>query len=73
MRVSDVQEIVVNGHALGLGGYLEIGLYDTMIDLGLGLIGAVLFVPLGVHYIKHRGKSKIVACIIPVFHSKHRS
>ena len=72
LRFSDVQEVIVDGSPLGVGGYLEIGLYDTMIDLGLGLAGALFFAPVGFRYLKSRGKSRIAACVIPVFQGAKR-
>ena len=44
ITISNIQDVVVNGESLGLGGYLDIGLYDTMGDLIVNLIGAVLCV-----------------------------
>ena len=51
--------------ALGLGGYLDIGLYDTMEDLFVNFIGAVTFSVIGYFYIKHRGKGKLARAFIP--------
>lgn len=56
-NISDVQ---VNGQSLGLGGYLDIGLYDTMEDLFVNLIGALIFSLIG--FFRSRGqKVKIIA------------
>ena len=38
--MDQIQEVMVNGQALGLGGYLDIGLVDTMEDLFVNFIGA---------------------------------
>lgn len=35
ITISNIQDVVVNGESLGLGGYLDIGLYDTMFVLML--------------------------------------
>ena len=51
---------------LGFDGYLDIGLYDTMADLFVNFIGAVVFSTIGYFYIKHRGKGKLAAALIPV-------
>ena len=40
----------------GLGGYLDIGLIDTMEDLVVNFIGAVVFSVFGFLYVKNRGK-----------------
>ena len=54
----DINAVTVNGQELGLGGYLDIGLYDTMADLFVNFIGAVVFSVLGYVYIRQRGKGK---------------
>ena len=51
--------------ALGLGGYLDIGLLDTMEDLFVNFIGALTFSVFGYFYIKHRGKGRIAKAFIP--------
>lgn len=33
IHLNDITQAAVNGHDLGLGGYLDIGLIDTMEDL----------------------------------------
>lgn len=47
------------------GGYLDIGLNDTMKDLFVNFIGAVLFSIIGFLYIKNRGKYKFAEKFIP--------
>ena len=49
-----------------LGGYLDIGLIDTMKDLQVNCIGAIAFSIIGFFYVKHRGKGKLAAALIPV-------
>ncbi len=49
------------------GGFLDIGLYDTMKDLFVNFIGAVVFSIVGFFYIKQRGKGAIASQFIPVF------
>ena len=53
--VQDITEVLVNGRDLGLGGYLDIGLIDTMNDLFVNFVGAVLFSIIGYFYVKSRG------------------
>ena len=64
-----VDTIVVTGdgtqHALGLGGYLDIGILDTMKDLLVNFIGAVVFSTIGYFYVKNRGKGKFAPQFIP--------
>ena len=51
--------------ALGLGGYLEIGIIDTMKDLFVNFIGAVVFSFIGYFYVKEKGKGKVANRFIP--------
>ena len=62
---SNINEVLINGEALGVGGYLDIGLYDTMKDLIVNFIGAVIFSIIGFFYIKNRGNGKIARNFIP--------
>jgi len=41
--IGDIQSVIVNGIDIGLGGYLDIGLHDTMIDMLVCALGVVLF------------------------------
>lgn len=61
--ISDINETVVNGEALGVAGYLDVGLYDTMKDLFVNFIGAVVFSVIGFIYVKNRGKKKSIAAL----------
>ena len=63
--ISNIQDVVVNGESLGLGGYLDIGLYDTMGDLIVNLIGAVVFSVIGYFHQKHRKKSVVTQLFVP--------
>jgi hypothetical protein len=63
--IMGITEVTVNGHELGLGGYVDIGLYDTMQDLFVNFIGAFLFSVCGYFYVKHKGKGRIVSGLIP--------
>ena len=56
----------MNGESLGLGGYLDIGLIDTMKDLIVNFIGAVVFSIIGYIYVKTRGKGRFAKRFIPV-------
>lgn len=51
--------------ALQLGGYLDIGLRDTMMDMLVNLIGAVVFSVIGYFYVKTKGKGKLAKHFIP--------
>lgn len=64
--VSGITDVTVNGQSLGLGGYLDIGLIDTMKDLFVNFIGAVVFSVIGFFYVKSRGKHRFATHFIPV-------
>ena len=69
--ITDV--IVVSGGkeiSLGLGGYLDIGLLDTMKDLFVNLIGAVVFSIVGYFYVRSRGEGRFAGRFIPQVLSK---
>ncbi|MDD6319740.1 MAG: hypothetical protein PUA63_02605 [Oscillospiraceae bacterium] len=53
---------------LGLGGYLDIGLLDTMEDLFVNFIGAFVFSIIGYFYVRSRGKNRFAKRFIPVVH-----
>lgn len=63
--IENITNTTVNGIDLGINGYLDIGLYDTMEDLFVNFIGAVVFSFFGYFYIKKRGKGKIAKQFIP--------
>lgn len=63
--IDEIKSIVVNGHSIDVEGYLDIGLYDTMKDLFVNFIGAVVFSIIGYFYIKTRGKGRIARLFIP--------
>ena len=66
VTISDIHSVQVDGQDLGLDGYLDIGLYDTMEDLFVNFIGAVTFSIIGFFYLKQRGKGRFARQFIPV-------
>ena len=66
-NITDVIVVQADGTqtALGLGGYLDIGLLDTMKDLFVNFIGAVGFSFIGYFYVKNRGKGWFAKRFIP--------
>ncbi len=42
--IEGIGEVIINGKPLGLGGYLDIGLIDTMKDMMVEAIGAIIYV-----------------------------
>ena len=68
----DVQSVVINGEQWNLGGYLDIGLIDTMKDLIVNFIGAVVFSVIGILYLKNRERGKLAASLIPQVRNKDK-
>lgn len=60
-----IDSVVINGQDWNLGGYLDVGIVDTMKDLMVNFIGAVVFSIVGILYLKQRGKGKLAASLIP--------
>lgn len=65
-----IESVVINGEEWNMGGYLDIGLIDTMKDLIVNFIGAVVFSLIGIAYLKQRGKGRIAASLIPIVKRK---
>ena len=59
--------VVANGEQipLGVGGYLDVGILDTMKDLVVNFVGAVVFSFIGYFYVKGRGKGRFARRFIP--------
>ena len=70
VMIRDITDVVVvtgSGEeiSLGLGGYLDIGLLDTMKDLLVNFVGALIFSFIGYFYVKNRGKGWFASRFIP--------
>jgi hypothetical protein len=55
--------IIVDSISIGgvtFPGYLDIGLFDTMADLFVNFVGALVFSVCGFFYVKNRGKSRFI-------------
>ena len=65
VAIEGITDVAVNGQSLGLGGYLDIGLIDTMKDLLVNFVGAVVFSVIGFFYVKRRGEGKFARNFIP--------
>ena len=61
VAVKGIQDVVINGESLGLGGYLDIGIIDTMKDLFVNFIGAVVFSVTGFFYARSKGEKRTAA------------
>ena len=70
VTIDNITSVAVNGQDLGFNGYLDIGLYDTMKDLFVNFVGAVVFSTIGYFYIKHRGQGKLAKAFIPTITEK---
>ena len=72
-KVTQVRDIISttvetsDGRVIVMQGYLDIGLLDTVKDLFVNFIGAVVFSVIGYLYVRRRGKGRIAAQFIPVF------
>lgn len=63
--MENISDVTVSGHDLGLGGYLDIGLIDTMQDLFVNFIGALVFSVLGYFFVKNKNDDSVVVKLIP--------
>ncbi len=67
--LKDITDVIVVSEgeeiSLGLGGYLDVGLLDTMKDLFVNFIGALVFSIIGYFYVKSRGKGTFARRFIP--------
>ena len=73
ITVDDIADVIIvhsdgSQEALGLGGYLDIGINDTMKDLMVNFVGAVVFSIIGYFYVKQKGKGSFAARFIPRVH-----
>ncbi len=68
VKVKDIEKTEIyskDGNKTTIKGYLDVGLYDTIKDLFVNLIGAAFFSVIGYLYIKNRDKYKFVERLIP--------
>lgn len=68
IHIKDISDVIIvhsNGtqQALGVGGYVDVGITDTMHDLFVNLVGAVVFSIIGYIHLAYKGK--IAAVFIP--------
>ena len=68
--INNIKNVMINGKDLGLGGYLDIGLFDTMKDLWVNFLGALVFSIIGFFYIKHKGQGRVANRFIPKLKQK---
>ena len=70
VKIDGIQDVILvledgSQRSLGLGGYLDIGINDTMKDLMVNFVGAVVFSVIGYFYVKEKGKGRFAARFIP--------
>ena len=58
VALEDITVVTINGQTLAVDGYLDVGLWDTMADLFVNFLGAVVLSVLGFVYAKQRGKGR---------------
>lgn len=70
IKVSDIEKTEIyteDGKIVTIeGGYLDIGIIDTMKDLLVNFVGAIIFSIIGFLYVKNRDKYKFARNFIPV-------
>ena len=69
VTVSDIaytQIVLESGEVVTIeGGYLDIGILDTMEDLIVNLVGSIIFAIIGYAYVKTRDETSLAAHLIP--------
>ena len=67
--IRDITDVIVVAGGeeipLGLGGYLDVGILDTMKDLAVNFVGVVIFSFIGYFYVKNRGRGWFARRFIP--------
>ena len=56
VSLEQIAQVQVNGQELGVGGYLDIGIMDTMKDLLVNFVGAAVFSVAGFFYAGSKGR-----------------
>ena len=70
VRVKDIADVIIvhsdgSQQTLGLGGYLDVGLFDTMKDLFVNFIGALVFSVIGYFSAKKESMRKFADNFVP--------
>jgi len=63
--IKGIENVSINGNSLNLGGYLDIGLIDTMNDLIVNFIGAAIFSVIGYFYLRNQDEKSFVGRLVP--------
>ena len=71
--IGEVTMRLESGETMILPSYLDIGLIDTMKDLFVNFVGALVFSVIGFFYVKQKGKGKFAEQFIPqIYESEDR-
>jgi len=73
VNIKNIDKTIIyseNGEFIIDGGYLDVGLNDTMEDLLVNFIGAIIFCSLGYIYVKYRKSNSFVEGFIVEFNGK---
>lgn len=70
VKVDDIADVAVihsdgTSERLDVGGYLDIGIIDTMKDLSVNLLGALVFSVVGYMYAIGRGGKRMIELFVP--------
>lgn len=60
-----INSVIINGQPWNFGGYIDIGLIDTMHDAWVNFIGAIVFSTIGFFYVKSLGQGRFASKFIP--------
>lgn len=63
--IGPIHDVMIQGEELGLQGYLDIGLIDTMKDLIVNFIGAAVFSVFGYFMVKKQKRESALEGLIP--------
>lgn len=64
-KIDSIYEVMIHGKEMGLNGYLDIGLIDTMKDLIVNFIGAAVFSVFGYFMMKKQNRKFALGGLIP--------
>lgn len=70
--IKNISSTAVNGADLGIEGYLDVGIYDTMEDLFVNCIGAFIFSTIGYVYLKKSRHGAFVKRFVPTLMAEKR-
>ena len=68
IHITDIISTDINtaSGSIRIDGYIDVGLRDTMKDMFVNFVGAVVFSFIGFIHVKHRGRGRFAHSFIPV-------